>query len=83
MKSMSVWFVTFIFIIAVSPFLLTCSHTGGTATVTINLGFPGHESAQNQSLIDRLLGLFLQKAYAQPPAHTPSLRLISSRFSSG
>ena len=72
MKSMRVWLLTFIFIIAVSPFLLTCSHTGGTATVTINLGFPGHESAQNQSLIDRLLGLFLQKAYAQPPADIES-----------
>jgi len=69
------YFIIFVMIIipVLLAGLLTCSHTGGTATVTINLGFAGHESAQNQSFIDRLLGLFLQKAYAQPPVNIESI----------
>ena len=61
-----------IFILLSSFCLFQCSRSGGTATVTINLGFPGHESAQQQSFIDRLLGLFLVKAYAQPPTDIES-----------
>lgn len=57
-----------IVILASSPAILTCSPSGGDATVKINLGF-AHNEASNRTVIDRILNLFATRAYAQPPAN--------------
>ena len=55
-----------IIILAFSLSLLTCSPSGGDATVNINLGFP--HVAYKRSVIDSILNFFATRAYAQPPA---------------
>ncbi len=45
-----------------------CGVTGGTARVTINLGFGQDHTGSGRSIIDRVLRIFESGAYALPPS---------------